>query len=402
MTKTSEFTCFDLFAGAGGFSLGFEQAGFDSLGMLEKDKWACDTLNHNFKNSSVINCEIEEFDYLRYFNKLGKVPDIILGGPPCQGFSLCRKGKGEPSDPRNKLVFEFLKVVNCLKPKLFIIENVANIAKSKNLKGEFVRDVLREEIEKIGYNFYINVLNAADYGLPQNRLRCFIIGSKKSLDNPYPQITHTINSSIIPTNEKSSLELTPTLWDAISDLPILNAGEGAEESVYNNKKQSQYAKSMRETNDILFNHKAMKHSKRMIKRFESMECGESVSDVSYDLRPRKRNSLEISEKVYDQNNRRLYPNKPSNTIPASFYANFVHPYQNRNFTAREGARIQSFPDRFKFLGKPTVVSRKLLAREGRIGELHLCQYNQIGNAVPPLLAKKIALHCREILNASTW
>jgi DNA (cytosine-5)-methyltransferase 1 len=135
----------------------------------------------------------------------------------------------------------------------------------------------------------------------------------------------------------------------------------------------------------------MRHSKRMIERFSAMACGQSVSDVAKHLRPLKRNGNgEISGTVYDQNNRRMHPDRPCHTIPASFYANFVHPNQHRNFTPREGARLQSFPDWFVFKGKPTVVSQKLLAREGRTDEKHLCQYNQIGNAVPPLLAKAIA------------
>jgi DNA (cytosine-5)-methyltransferase 1 len=101
--------------------------------------------------------------------------------------------------------------------------------------------------------------------------------------------------------------------------------------------------------------------------------------------------------MYDQNNRRLHPYKPSHTIAASFYANFIHPFQHRNLTAREGARIQSFPDSYRFMGKKTVPSHKLLQREGRLEEKHLCQYNQIGNAVPPLLAKAIAEHLRKVI-----
>jgi len=116
----------------------------------------------------------------------------------------------------------------------------------------------------------------------------------------------------------------------------------------------------------------------------------TIEDIPISLRPRKRGTSEISEKYYSQNNRRMKPDEPCNTITASFYANFIHPFKNRNFTAREGARIQSFPDRYRFMGKPTVVSNKLLKKEGRDLERHLSQYNQIGNAVPPLLAKAIA------------
>ena len=134
----------------------------------------------------------------------------------------------------------------------------------------------------------------------------------------------------------------------------------------------------------------MNHTQRMVERFATMTWGSSGKDVPKHLQPRQRNSKEIAQKIYGQNNRRLYPDKPCHTIPASFYANFFHPYQHRNFTAREGARIQSFPDSFKFMGKPTVISHKLLSREGRLGEKHLCQYNQIGNAVPPLLGQAIA------------
>ena len=125
----------------------------------------------------------------------------------------------------------------------------------------------------------------------------------------------------------------------------------------------------------------------------------SLLHVPAHLKPLKRNGNgEISKKVYDQNNRRMHPNKPCHTIAASFYANFVHPYNNRNFSPREGARIQSFPDWYVFKGKPTVVSHKLLQREGRTAEKHLCQYNQIGNAVPPLLAKAIADNVHKEIN----
>jgi DNA (cytosine-5)-methyltransferase 1 len=186
---------------------------------------------------------------------------------------------------------------------------------------------------------------------------------------------------------------TPTLWDAISDLPEIEAGEGAEQMEYAIPPQTEFQRLLRENTSHLYNHKAMSHSKRMVERFKSMSWGDSTSDVPEHLMPLKRNGNgEKSEKAYDQNNRRMYADRPCHTIAASFYANFVHPYINRNFTPREGARIQSFPDWYIFKGKPTVVSHKLLQREGRFTEKHLCQYNQIGNAVPPLLAKTLALN----------
>ena len=197
--------------------------------------------------------------------------------------------------------------------------------------------------------------------------------------------THTCEA------QNTSLLKTPTLWDAISDLPVIEAREGGEEMEYTLSAQNGFQQSLRMGSEKVYNHKAMMHSKRTVERFSAMAWGQSVADVPVHLMPYKRNGNgEISEKAFDQNNRRMYPNAPCHTIPASFYANFVHPYRNRNFTAREGARIQTFPDWYIFKGKPTVVSRKLLEKEGRFEEKHLCQYNQIGNAVPPFLAKAIA------------
>ena len=189
------------------------------------------------------------------------------------------------------------------------------------------------------------------------------------------------------------MKKTPVLWDAISDLPEIEAREGAEEMQYTTKPLNELQKRLRNGSKLLNNHLAMKHSKRMVERFAAMACGQSASNVPDHLKPIKRNSNGIiSDKVYDQNNRRMFPDRQCHTIPASFYANFVHPYKNRNFTAREGARLQTFPDTYIFKGKPTVVSHKLLAREGRFDEKYLCQYNQIGNAVPPMLAEAIAMN----------
>ena len=187
-----------------------------------------------------------------------------------------------------------------------------------------------------------------------------------------------------------------TLWEAISDLPPLKAGEGEEEQLYTSPPMNEYQRWARDGSKALYNHVAMQHTRRVVERFKHISWGESGADVPEEHGPRQRgNSDKLSSKTYDQNNRRLHPHRPSHTIAASFYANFVHPFQHRNLTAREGARVQGFVDSYRFLGKKTVPSRKLLRREGREDEAHLCKYNQIGNAVPPLLGQRIAEHIRK-------
>ena len=379
----------DAFAGAGGFSLGFEMAGYEVAGAIETDAWATETFSFNHPDAIVIKSNVEELSDEEISNTFGKENiDVILGGPPCQGFSICNKNNGDSKDPRNSLFEEFLRLGKILSPKLMIMENVPNLVKAKTNSKEYVLDIIKEELSNLGYHVYSDVLEAVNYGVPQIRKRLFVIASKTELCSPFPDATHATSGG----NDlfSDNLEVTPSLWDAISDLPDIEAREGSEVMEYTSKPKNQLQKSLRNNSKKLYNHLSMKHSARMVERFKSMKSGQSVSDVPDHLKPYKRNSKSISDKVYDQNNRRMHADRPCHTIPASFYANFVHPFKHRNFTAREGARLQTFPDTYVFKGKPTVVSHKLLAREGRFDEKYLCQYNQIGNAVPPLLAKAIA------------
>ncbi|HHQ4801991.1 TPA: DNA cytosine methyltransferase [Aeromonas veronii] len=379
----------DTFAGAGGFSLGFQLAGAEIVGAIEIDSWASETFQFNHPDSVVLQGDITAMTDEEIIGSFGDLkPDVILGGPPCQGFSICNKNNGDSKDPRNSLFEEFIRVGRLLKPSVMIMENVPNLINAKTEGKELVIDIICSELEALGYEVSYKILEATNYGVPQIRKRLFVIASKVRLSDPFPAPTHEISS--LSNVERSGLLKCPTLWDAISDLPDIEAREGAEESNYTLPPQNDFQAYLREGADKLFNHKSMNHSKRIVERFAAMSWGDSTSDVPDHLRPFRRNSTEFSEKAYDQNNRRMHPEKPCHTVPASFYANFVHPYKNRNFTAREGARIQTFPDWFIFKGKPTVVSHKLLQREGRLEEKHLCQYNQIGNAVPPLLAKAIA------------
>ncbi|CAG1771703.1 DNA cytosine methyltransferase [Geobacter sp.] len=383
------FTVLDTFAGAGGFSLGFQLAGAKIVGAIEVDNWASETFSFNHPDSVVMQGDITQISDDQIVESFGSLrPDIILGGPPCQGFSICNKNSGDPKDPKNSLFKEFIRVGRLLQPKVMIMENVPNLIKARTESKELVIDIIVSELEKLNYHVDFGILEATDYGVPQIRKRLVVVASRTKMRKPFPDKTHTVcdQRSLLNYN----LQRCPTLWDAISDLPKIAAREGAEEAHYDKPPQNAYQSFLRRDSHKLFNHKAMNHSKRLVDRFASMRWGDSTSDVPDHLRPLKRNSSEFSDKIYDQNNRRMHPDRPCHTIAASFYANFVHPFIDRNFTAREGARIQSFPDWYVFKGKPTVVSHKLLHREGRLEEKHLCQYNQIGNAVPPLMAKAIA------------
>lgn len=391
----------DIFAGAGGFSLGFHMAGgYEIVGAIERDKWAAETFQFNHPLATVINKDIEEVTDEEIMETFGQSEiDVLLGGPPCQGFSICNKNNGDPKDPRNSLFMEFIRVARLLRPSVVIMENVPNLVNAKTASGELVIDIIRKELLELGYFVDHSILEAIQYGVPQIRKRLFIFGTLNAVEKAFPTPTHRDSDAVDLFNSK----LMPyvSLWDAISDLPQINAREGSEEMDYVSPPLNAYQAALRKGSDQVYNHVAMKHSKRVIERFKAMSWGDSVSDVPDEYKPHVRGNVDQkSSKAYDQNNRRMHPDKPCHTVPASFYANFVHPYIHRNFTAREGARIQSFPDWYVFKGKPTVVSHKLLEREGRTEEKFLCQYNQIGNAVPPLLAKAIATNIQNELRRS--
>lgn len=383
----------DLFAGAGGFSCGFEMAGATTALAVESDRWACDTYEYNHPGTKVLCEDVTTLEASGLASALeGKSVDIVIGGPPCQGFSIANRNSGDAKDPRNSLFMDFVRLGSALNPDVMIIENVPNLIKARTSSGSLVIDVIRQTMEDLGYFFYSSILLATDYGVPQIRRRLFCIASKKELDNPFPIATHRVgtNDNQLFKSSAQDLKICPNLWDAISDLPVLAAAEGGEEQSYVLPAENPYQEWARSGSGRIYNHKAMAHGKRMVERFASMKWGDSVNDVPHHLKPRRRNSTEINAVAYDQNNRRMPPYSPCNTVPASFYANFVHPFQDRNFTAREGARIQSFPDAYRFFGKPTVVSHKLLGREDRKEDQFLCQYNQVGNAVPPLMAAAVA------------
>lgn len=377
----------DLFAGAGGFGLGFQQSNFDLIYSLEIDKWASETLSQNNEHK-ITNKNILDFNKEDIIREISDKPEIIIGGPPCQGFS--NAGQRSNNDPRNKMYKEFLNWVNIFRPKTFIIENVRGILSFKNSNDIKVIDDIKSIINPLGYKISIWKLNAANYGVPQNRQRAFIIGHNEIENIAPPPITHSY--------EDDSLPNPITVSKAIDDLPFIKAREGAEIMDYELEPKNSYQKMLRGNNNKVFNHVAMKHTDRVISRYEKIIEGDKLEDLNDELKVRKRNGNgELSESKFSLNYRYLNPNLPSYTIPAHFYSSFIHPTIPRNITTREAARIQSFPDWYRFSGKRTMISSKLLKQLGKEDLNHLSQYNQVGNAVPPILASRIASYLKDFL-----
>ncbi len=365
--KTTMYSI-DLFSGCGGMSLGFKMAGFHSILASDIDENCEKTFTYNFPNTPFIRKDISEITKEEVDSLIGdKQPDIIIGGPPCQGFSLANKNRNKiKDDPRNRLFYQFVKFIDWYSPRAFVMENVKGLLSIKN--GEVIKTIVEEfEEAGAGYNVRKQVLCAKDYGVPQSRERVIIIGIRKDLD-------------IIPTFPVGKgKEVTVDM--AISDLPLINSGEGEEIASYTLPATNAYQRAMRKGAKLVYNHVAMKHTQRLIDRFNVIKPGQSLVDVWDTHGAVKRGApSEKSSTKFSQNNQRVFGDRPAPTIAASFQSNFVHPHLNRNFTAREGARLQSFPDTFVFQGMRTKMS----------WEKGLSQYQQIGNAVPVLLAKAIA------------
>jgi DNA (cytosine-5)-methyltransferase 1 len=350
-------------------------AGFDIELAIEVDDWAHQTYKANHPNVNAICSDIRDLPD-SFFEKFKDI-DAVVGGPPCQGFSIAASNRRDPNDKRNFLYREFLRVVKITSPSFVLIENVKEISTKKN---EFDVTILSEIIKKLedsGYQVTFDILNTKEYQIPQERKRFFLLASKFGTPN-------------FPAKSKDEV----TLWEAISDLPEVIPRQNKEGDKFNYRvaSENKYQENLRGASSSVQNHIPMRHTNRIIERFAHIQLDNSLDKLSIEHQPRKRgSSLEISGKIYSQNHRRLSPDKPSKTITASFYSSFIHPYQNRNLTVREAARLQTFPDSFIFYGLRTRLSHKLLAKKGIHSEMHLDQFNQVGNAVPPKMAELLAV-----------
>ncbi len=334
----------DLFCGIGGLSLGFEQAGFEVISAIDMWKDAIITYNHNREK------KVAKVETVEDFNEK-ELPQIvqhqhvtgIIGGPPCQGFSTV--GKREVDDPRNKMYLEFYKAVKIASPDFFVIENVKGMLTLN--KGAFVKDLIqRFGHNGLGYTITYRLLNAADYGIPQNRYRVFYVGIKnKRFEFPEPY------------------KFKLTAKDGISDL------EGSTSEEYGSEPQNDFQRLMRCGLKRPFNQDYTSHSEQTISIISQVPDGGNIRDLPAEI---------WQVRKYNKAFERMGTFKPSNTIDTG-HRNYFHYSEPRIPTVRESARIQSFPDNFEIIGTRG------------------SQYKQVGNAVPPMLAKIIAENIKRLL-----
>lgn len=363
MEKNKKPTVIDLFSGCGGFSKGFKEAGYKILVGIDNWQPALDSFKYNHKGSEILNGDIFKIEKNEIMKATGSQDvDVVIGGPPCQGFSLA--GNRDEKDERNLLPFHFARIVKDIKPKAFVMENVLGFLSMADGK---VKDDLLKEFDKIGYKVDVKDLFAHHYGVPQMRRRVFFIGIRKDFNvtPKFPEQTHydiELNHGQRMLGD-ADLKKVATVGDAISDLPILDDFKGEEEMDYPCAPKTDYQKDMRKHSDRLFNHTASNHTEQTKKVIDLVPEGGNWEDL-----PKKYQNIRSFSNTW----KRLDSKKPSVTIDIGHRHHF-HYKANRVPTVRESARIQSFTDDFKFLGNRT------------------SQFKQVGNAVPPLLARAVAL-----------
>ncbi len=362
-SKKAIYNILDLFSGAGGFSFGLDMLReFTTVVANDFNKPALETLKHNMPWVETIFGDITDTDIKKKIidSAKEKKVNMIIGGPPCQGFSLQGK-KGGIDDPRNFLFKEYLEIVKKINPEIFIIENVKNMIYSND--GYFIKQIINE-FTSLGYVVTYKVMKSIEHGVPQKRERAIIIGS---------------NKGEISFNHEKIVKSILTSEDAISDLAYLNSGEGENISEYKFAPKTNYQKLMRKKSKKLYNHQATNHSDIAIKKLSLIPIGGTKKDLPKKMRGNQKFNSTWSRLVW---------NMPSPTIDTRFdtpsNGQNSHPNLNRAITPREAARFQSFPDTFLFKGNKTEICK------------------QIGNAVPPLLAKSIGEMILKNMDIEKW
>lgn len=336
----------DLFAGAGGMSLGALAADVDIRLAVEKDVNAAATYLVNHPDIELFQDDIRN---LTDINIEAGDEIIVFGGPPCKGFSTSNQRTRNRNNPNNQLYKEFLRIVRMIAPDWLVFENVKGILETEG--GLFLNDI-RETLEDLGYRLSYGVLNAAQYGVPQNRYRFFIIGSLHGVQVELPGPT---------------VRTQTTVREALNDLPVLENGASSCTMPYRSVRPSVYARAMRRDLRESCNHLVTHNAASILERYQHVPQGGNWEDIPQRLMKNYADRRRCHTGIYH----RLAPNEPSKVI-GNYRKNMViHPYQDRGLSVREAARLQSFPDDFVF--------------RGSIG----FQQEQVGNAVPPLLAQAV-------------
>lgn len=352
-----KYNIIDLFAGVGGLSYGFSQMpefNIIAANEIEKDISIAYSLNH--PDVKMINCDINDLTEEALSNALnGKMANIVIGGPPCQSYSTLGKRR---MDERANLFMQYKRILQILKPRAFVFENVVGILSMD--KGRLFQQI-KKEFEELGYDLKYKILNAVDYGVPQQRERVILVGFKGENNFKYPEPTH---------GEK--LKPFVTLKDAIGDLPVIKSGQSKD--YYEKSPDNDFLKFVRaNASNIVYEHSAPKNGAHLIKIMETLKDGQTKDDLPEEIRPKS---------GYGNTYAKLWWDKPSTTITRNFAcpssSRCIHPRDSRAMSIREGARLQSFPDDYKFYGSDGM--KRL----------------EIGNAVPPLLSVAIA---KEMLKA---
>jgi DNA (cytosine-5)-methyltransferase 1 len=381
----------DLFAGAGGLSCGLEMAGFHPILANELIDQYANTYQENNPNTKVVIGDVRKVCDLDLKNqlslKIGEL-DLLAGGPPCQGFSVNAPIRSL-EDERNNLFKDFLRVAATLLPKAILIENVTGIVQLG--KGTVVEQIYKA-LEALGYKVNHRILFAGHYGVPQMRFRTIFIGIRNSNANiNFPAPTYNAKAvanfagakdlciDILPLFA-SALKPHTSVWDAISDLPFIESGSRNELLNYATDPQNEYQLQLRHGSNSIWNHSCASLGKSNLERLTHIPQGGSWRDIPFELLPdgMKRARRSDHTKRYG----RLHPEALCSTVLTKcdpHWGSFFHPEQDRIISVREAARIQSFPDCYKFTGSVTQ------------------QYEQVGNAVPPLMAKAIGEEIRKII-----
>lgn len=385
-------TSIDLFCGAGGITQGFKQAGYQCLYANDAMPEAIDTFRYNHPNSLAECKPIESVNATNLRRTLGIEKgelDVLVGGPPCQGFSI-----NAPSrfleDPRNSLFRHYARFVEEFSPKAFVFEDVPGLLSMAD--GAIFKQIL-QVFADLGYVLSVKILFGPHYGIPQERWRLILLGSKYG-EVPHPAATHfakgranfrggsTLTISLDSTDAKHLLPYV-TVGDAIGDLPRLNMGEGAEELGYTIDRVSPYALRLRNPDGVTFNHFAAKLAKQNIERMRHVPPGGSWRDIPHELLPRGMQKARKSD--HTKRYGRLSFDGLSGTVLTKcdpHWGTVFLPDQDRTLSVREAARLQSFPDHYRFMGS------------------RVAQYVQVGNAVPVLMATAIAYAVRSHLSAN--